>query len=1047
MGDHTFFQNRDCRFFPCHSGVKEEEFNCLFCYCPLYALGESCGGSFTYSDKGNKNCKDCIRPHEKGGYELIKSMYPLISEKAGKNPPQKKERCGMAFFAFTKAGAALGRKLMDLSNGGEGDLVFQDSILFLPAGTGPDMIEADDTGRIFFSENIRLSVSEAFAGKKALVFISAAGVAVRYISPFIRSKLTDPAVICMDEKGDSVISLLSGHMGGANELAKKIAGFLGTRAVITTATDINGMVAPDVYAKERGLHIPDMSQAKKGAARMLAGKKVSFVTTPYADPVLKEGEIHMIPRCLVLGVGCKKGTDSRALEGFVSGELSRLGLSEKAVAAVATIDIKKGEKAITDLAGFFDADIRYYTAGELRDVKGDFEASDFVKEITGVDNVCERACAAYAGEKGGSMEFLQHKICKNGMTLAVGRLLSYRETGPDDHHRKKVRAFTDEGSGDASGHLKVLLFAGTTEGRMEAQRLMDEGADLTVCTATGYGASLIPEGCRVLSGRLDENEIYRLLTEEGFDKVVDATHPYALEVTKNARQAAERAGVLYERIERESSGIVDDGRVQYFDSLSEAVEYLRHTEGNILSAIGIKGLSQLTLIEGYEERIYARILPECDNLAKAGALGFKGRHIICMQGPFGEKLNRALMEELDIRYMLTKESGRAGGFEEKIAAALLANVKVLVIKRPGPADPSGDTREGKGWGKTTGTCAAMAARAAAVMALTGEVIDRISLILPGGEKVWAMLSGAELTDNGAFCGVRKESSGDIDVTVGLTVYAKLMLTKEPGIRIDGGEGIGVVTRQGLSLKVGEKAINPGPRSQIETAVSGVFEAKGYEGGALVTISVPGGEDAAKKTFNPRLGIEGGISILGTTGIVRPMSRRAFIEAMEVQMNVIRALGDEIVITPGSIGEELVKTELHISEEKIAQCSNFVGEALDMACRKGFKRIRLAGSLGKLVKVAAGIMDTHSKTADGRMEVLGVYAAMAGAGQGIVERIMKCISTDEALGVIEEAGIFRETMEGVTRGVFDRCLFRCGDNIDFGVLIFSGDGKVIGKKEF
>ncbi len=568
-GDHTFFQNRDCRYFPCHSGVDEAEFNCLFCYCPLYALGEECGGNFTYSDKGNKNCKNCARVHEKGGYDLVKRLYPVISAVAGRKGAKRRE--GWAVFAFSVVGHELAKKLA-----GSFD---EPCERFIPARLGGRCDGA------VLTDDFKIQVSKAFYEKKALIFIGAAGIAVRLTAPCIRSKTEDPAVICVDEKGRNVIPLLSGHIGGANELAKRLAVALNADAVITTATDINGLEAPDMYAKAGNLSIADMEAAKQGAAKMLEGLPVSYVTTPYTDISLKEGEMHLIPRCLILGVGCKRNTEISAFREFVEEELEKLHLSGKAVRAVSTIDLKKDEGAVLGLADYFDTETAFFSAAELEKAKGDFAPSGFVREVTGVDNVCERAVAAYSEKYGLSAEMLLKKTCKDGMTLAIGQV---DDSGtPPAFLPQRVRCVAPSTAracdpaggfitaGVSTGVMKVVLFAGTTEGRIVAKALIDEGAQLTVCTATDYGAQLIPEGCRVISGRLDADEMYELMAGEGFDKVVDATHPYALEVTENIRNACERLGLLYERIERSESETIEDERVIYFDGLDEAVAFLK----------------------------------------------------------------------------------------------------------------------------------------------------------------------------------------------------------------------------------------------------------------------------------------------------------------------------------------------------------------------------------------------------------------------------------------------------------------------------------------
>ena len=616
--------------------------------------------------------------------------------------------------------------------------------------------------------------------------------------------------------------------------------------------------------------------------------------------------------------------------------------------------------------------------------------------------------------------------------------------------------------------MKILLFAGTVEGRKLTEYILSLSPDieLTVSCATAYGTELLPgerEGYNILEGRLEKEGMEALIKELCPDLVIDATHPYALIVSQNIRTACEVTGARLIRVRREEIQEVKGTEPEYADSLQQALDALKDTEGNIFSALGAKSLEALTCLKDFEKRVYVRILPDPENLKKALDLGYPREHVICMQGPFSREVNRALFKEADIKILITKESGSSGGYAEKLLAAEDVSARSIVIRRPAEkvegvsvseaceliGSLTGDSTQGS-WcddpvnetgmkrGVTTGACAALGAKAAACMALTGKEKEVESLVTPSGISVGSRLLDIDLKKyEAAACSVKKFSGDDPDVTDGAMVRVSLKLLPEGDIIIDGGEGIGVVTKPGLSLPVGEKAINPVPRAMIKQAVSEVFEELGYAGGADVTVSIPGGEELAKKTFNSRLGIEGGLSVLGTTGVIEPMSHAAFIDAVAVQMDVKKALGQSLILAPGSIGASLATGLLGCDETDVVLCGNFIGETLELAVKKGFDHITLAGHMGKLVKLAAGVMNTHSHVADARMETIGVHAAMAGAGPDLVGSIMECISTDKAVEILEKEGILDTVMDSVMKKIVYHVRGVTGENVTLRIVVFCG----------
>lgn len=354
------------------------------------------------------------------------------------------------------------------------------------------------------------------------------------------------------------------------------------------------------------------------------------------------------------------------------------------------------------------------------------------------------------------------------------------------------------------------------------------------------------------------------------------------------------------------------------------------------------------------------------------------------------------------------------------------------------------------FGYTTGSCAAGAARGAARLLLGEDEISEVELMTPKGILLHLEILDRKRSENAASCAVRKDAGDDPDTTNGILVYAKvekflIRSDMEDRIVIDGGIGVGRVTKPGLSQKVGEAAINPVPRAMILQAVEEIADQYHYEGGLKVTISVPEGEKIARKTFNPRLGIVGGISILGTSGIVEPMSEKALIDSIRVEMTQHAAMGEQyMLVTPGNYGADYLREHMELPFEKNIKCSNYVGETIDMAVDMGVKGILFISHIGKFVKVAAGIMNTHSHSADARMEVLCSNAIRAGGDLACARSILQCNTTDEALRVLDENHILKETMKETTDRIQFYLDHRSYQQILLGAVIFSNEYGYLGQ---
>lgn len=341
------------------------------------------------------------------------------------------------------------------------------------------------------------------------------------------------------------------------------------------------------------------------------------------------------------------------------------------------------------------------------------------------------------------------------------------------------------------------------------------------------------------------------------------------------------------------------------------------------------------------------------------------------------------------------------------------------------------------YGYTTGSCAAAAAKGAASMLLGQRKLSQVDLMTPKGILLHLKLEEVQLKEDCAQCAVRKDGGDDPDTTNGILVYAKVQKNLEGRFLLEGGAGVGRVTKPGLEQPVGSPAINKVPRAMIQRETEAACSEWDYEGGLTVTISVPQGKEIAKKTFNPRLGIEGGISILGTSGIVEPMSEAALISSIQVEMKMKHQSGEEyLLVTPGNYGADYLRGHMDLPFEKNMKCSNYVGEAIDMAVSLGVKGILFVAHIGKFVKVAAGIMNTHSHSADGRMEVLAASAVRAGAGLELVREILECGTTDEALALLEQGGYLRQAMAVVLEKIQFYLDHRSYEQITLGAVIFS-----------
>ena len=352
----------------------------------------------------------------------------------------------------------------------------------------------------------------------------------------------------------------------------------------------------------------------------------------------------------------------------------------------------------------------------------------------------------------------------------------------------------------------------------------------------------------------------------------------------------------------------------------------------------------------------------------------------------------------------------------------------------------------KGQGFTTGTCAQSAAKAAAMMLITRKQISEVSIELPVGKKITLNIIDQKMDSGGAICAVVKDSGDDPDVTDGIKIYAEVRFSNKKGITITGAEGVGMVTKPGLAVKVGEYAINPIPRKMIQRELEKVLadtklisQGKGLE----VIISVPGGRETAKQTFNPRLGIEGGISILGTTGIVEPKSLAAYRASLSLQLDVIKASGSRrAALVPGYVGEKFCKEVLGIKDDIIVKTGDHIGFMFEECARKGIKEVVFAGHIGKLVKVANGQFNTHCQYGGGRIDTIIRYARMAKAGEEII-RELSLQETAESAGEILRKNNLTVVFDMLAKAVVEKINELVDSVLKINCYILSLQGEILG----
>ena len=505
----------------------------------------------------------------------------------------------------------------------------------------------------------------------------------------------------------------------------------------------------------------------------------------------------------------------------------------------------------------------------------------------------------------------------------------------------------------------ILVFGGTTEGRMAAKVLEESGATYCYSTRSDTQDIQLVHGQHV-TGAMEVPEMVAFCQEHGIRLIVDAAHPFAVNLHRNVADLAGQIGVPIIRYDRIYPPH-DEGLIWCKD-YDDAIRQLN--EHGITRLLALTGVNTISRLRAYwqEHECWFRILNRDESLAEAQKAGFPTDHLV-----YYEKDDTAsLIERLCPQAIITKESGMSGGFDEKVHAARQAGIEVFVVNRPDYPTAEGVTVSHVNGphglrrmvekllpefyplhsGLTTGTCATAAAIAATHRLMTGEEPTSVPVILPNSETI-----DVEVTYGDGYASVYKEAGDDPDVTNGIEIRVSVKPSNH--FEILGGEGVGRFTVPGFDFPPGEPAINKAPRQMLRDNI---------KENVSITISVPQGAEIARRTFNPRLGIEGGISIIGVSGIVKPFSEEAFVASIRKCMQVAKASGsDRVVINSGGKSERFVKAQYtDLPQQAFVEYGNYIGETLAIANELDIKNVTMGVMLGKAVKLAAGNLDTHSR---------------------------------------------------------------------------------------
>lgn len=617
----------------------------------------------------------------------------------------------------------------------------------------------------------------------------------------------------------------------------------------------------------------------------------------------------------------------------------------------------------------------------------------------------------------------------------------------------------------------ILILGGTTEGRLAVNTLDESGSPFYYSTRGDEQEVSLHHGIR-LQGGMDAGAMEQFCRQKGIRLLVDAAHPFAEELHRNVATVGQRLQVPVIRLER-----IYPPRtacpVIWCAGYDEAVKKIQQSHpASLLLLTGVQSIARLAALWKDENiRCHCRILDRDSSRLLADRQGFP-RERLCYYHE-GED-ERIVMEQLHPEAIILKESGLSGGFKEKVEVATSLGIQVFAIQRP-LLPPSFITVTGRHGlrrqveqllpefypqhtGLTTGTCATAATVAAVWKALDDNTPDTFPVLLPDGEILTIPARPTEriLSADGktviASAFTVKDAGDDPDITNGMTIETRVTLhlssvatsTTPLSIHIDGGCGVGRVTLPGLGIEVGQAAINATPRRMIENSIRHLLQSLPMRANPVsidVLISVPGGEEIARRTFNPRLGIEGGISIIGTSGIVKPFSTDAFIRSIAKSMEVARATGSpRVVINSGAKSERFVRAYYpELPPQAFVHYGNFIGETLKLADSLKVPRITLGVMIGKAVKLAEGHLDTHSRQVTMNRDFIISMARKAGCGEDVCTRIDSITLARELWDLIPAS-----LLPTFAQTVIDHCYHHCAPLLPHGeltILLISEDGRI------
>ena len=594
----------------------------------------------------------------------------------------------------------------------------------------------------------------------------------------------------------------------------------------------------------------------------------------------------------------------------------------------------------------------------------------------------------------------------------------------------------------------ILVFGGTTEGRI-AVKTLDEGVGHYFYSTRGDFQSIECAHGEHIHGAMRHSDMIAFCRANTILLIVDAGHPFASSLHFTVDKVSRELGIPVIRFERRYPS-VDYGNTVWCDSFEEVMKVMENagTE-RLLALTGVQTIKKLKPYWSSHETWF-RILKRDESVEIATEEGFPMNRLVYYDDSSVESLIQTIQPDA----ILTKESGVTGGFMEKIEAAEGYGIKVFVVKRPKLSDNFivVDGRHGLRreierllpefyplhTGFTTGSCATAAAKAALMALLTGKKVRDIDFKIPEGETLHMPVESVMVEGDYAIAGVIKDAGDDPDVTDKSLISVEVSFADHEGIRFFGGKGIGTVTLPGLGLSVGEAAINPVPRFMMSSELSAL-----YDGGLDVTVSLEGGEELAARTFNPRVGVVGGVSIIGTSGIVRPFSHEAFLESIRREMKVALANGCEmVVVNSGGKSEKYMKALFpELPQQAFIHYGNAIGETMKIAEECGVEHLIIGLMLGKAVKLAEGNMDTHSHKVTVNWNFLMSLAEASGCSEGskaIISNLSLARELPSLLCEVDARRFFPELLR--------RCHLHCSEIFKgkLDAVLIADDGKILSK---